>query len=59
MERLRKKEEEVIKSLERAKQEKLGSLYRMQTQQETAWGQIDAVLKTTDGIKMLEVQSTN
>lgn len=42
-------------ALDKTRQDRIGSLYRLQAQNETSWGQIDAVLKTTDDVKMLEV----
>ena len=36
-------------------QKRINLINGIQNQQETAWGQIDAVLKTQDDAKMLEV----
>ncbi|XP_076817904.1 uncharacterized protein LOC143463326 isoform X2 [Clavelina lepadiformis] len=52
--RLRKKEEEVISEVNKVKAKKINFIHGIQNQQETAWGQIDAVLKTSDDVKMLE-----
>ena len=37
-------------------QKRVNLILGIQNQQETAWGQIDAVLKTQDDAKMLEVR---
>jgi len=37
-------------------QKRINLIHGIQNQQETAWGQIDAVLKTQDDAKMLEVR---
>ncbi|XP_039265924.2 uncharacterized protein LOC120341475 [Styela clava] len=54
IDRLHEKEDEIMSALDKARQDRLGSLYRLQSRQETCWGQIDAVLKTTDDVKMFE-----
>lgn len=45
-----------MSALDKTKQDKVTALYRLQSQNETSWGQIDAVLKTTDDVKMLQVR---
>lgn len=55
VERLRKKEAEVMEEVEKMKQKRVNLILGLQNQQETAWGQIDAVLRTQDDGKLLEV----
>ena len=44
-----------MEEVEKIKQKRVNLILGLQNQQETAWGQIDAVLKTQDDGKMLEV----
>ena len=58
VQRLRKKEAEVMGEVDKLRQKRVNLIHGLQNQQETAWGQIDAVLKTPDDAKMLEVRGT-
>jgi len=53
--RIKKKEEDIAGELDKLKQKRINVIHGAQNQQETSWGQIDAVLKTQDDVKMLEV----
>ena len=56
IQRLRKKEAEVMEEVGKLTQKRVNLINGLQNQQETAWGQIDAVLKTQDDAKMLQVR---
>nr|XP_026692648.1 E3 ubiquitin-protein ligase TRIM39-like [Ciona intestinalis] len=54
IQRVKKKEDDVMGELAKIKQRRINIIYGVQNQQETAWGQIDAVLKTQEDVKMLQ-----
>ena len=58
IQRLKKKESEVMEEVGKLTQKRINLIHGIQNQQETAWGQLDAVLKTQDDAKMLEVSLT-
>ena len=57
VQRLKKKEEEIIKELQDHQKEKTNELYSIQNQHEIEWGDIDIALKKENPFSILQVKT--